>query len=112
MRTVATARFIRVSARKARLVLDQIRGRSVGEALATLRYTPRSAARLVEKVLRSAVANANEQSDTPVRNTLFVAKAWVDPGPTIKRFQPKDRGKAYPIMKRTSHLVVTLDERE
>jgi large subunit ribosomal protein L22 len=57
------------------------------------------------------VANANER-ETPARNTLYVAGAWVDPGPVIKRFQPKDRGKAYSIKKRTSHLVVTLDERE
>ena len=66
---------------------------------------------MIEKVIRSAVANATEQKHAP-RNTLFVAKAWVDPGPVIKRFQPKDRGKAYSIMKRTSHLVVTLDERK
>jgi large subunit ribosomal protein L22 len=65
---------------------------------------------MIEKVIRSAVANANEQSAAPTRNTLFVATAHVDPGPVIKRFQPKDRGKAYPIMKRTSHLVVTVDE--
>src|SRR5438034_103289 len=65
----------------------------------------------VQEDIGSAVANANEQEAAPVRNTLFVARAWVDPGPTIKRFQPKDRGKAYPIMKRTSHLVVEVDER-
>ncbi len=65
---------------------------------------------MVEKVIRSAVANANEQEVAP-RNTLYVAKAWADPGPIIKRFQPKDRGKAYPIMKRTSHLEIALDER-
>ena len=60
----------------------------------------------------AAVANANEQEAAPIRQTLYVAKAWVDAGPVIKRFQPKDRGKAYPINKRTSHLVVTIDERE
>jgi haloalkane dehalogenase len=65
----------------------------------------------VEKIIRSAVANANEQDVAP-RNTLYVAKAWADPGPIIKRFQPKDRGKAYPIKKRTSHLIVALDQRE
>jgi hypothetical protein len=67
---------------------------------------------MIEKVVRSAVANATEQEVAARRNALFVAKAWVDPGPVIKRFQPKDRGKAYPINKRTSHLVVTIDERE
>jgi large subunit ribosomal protein L22 len=66
---------------------------------------------MIEKVVRSAVANASENEDAPTRNTLFVAKAWVDPGPVIKRFQPKDRGKAYSIKKRTSHLRVTVDER-
>ena len=67
---------------------------------------------MVEKVIRSAVANASEQDTTPRRNALYVASAHVDPGPVIKRFQPKDRGKAYSIMKRTSHIVVTIDERK
>jgi large subunit ribosomal protein L22 len=107
----AKHRFARIAPRKARLVMDLIRGRDVDDALAMLRFSKKRAAVYVEKVIRSAVANANEQSTTPVRNTLYVAKAWVDPGPTIKRFQPKDRGKAYNIMKRTSHLVVSLDER-
>ena len=108
----AKHRFARIAPRKARLIMDLIRGRDVDDAISMLRFSKQRASGMVEKVIRSAVANASEQSDTPVRNTLFVAKAWVDPGPTIKRFQPKDRGKAYPIMKRTSHLVVTLDERE
>jgi large subunit ribosomal protein L22 len=67
---------------------------------------------MIEKVIRSAVANASEQEVASSRSTLFVSEARVDPGPVIKRFQPKDRGKAYPINKRTSHLVVTIDERE
>src|SRR3954464_14575414 len=108
----AKHRFARIAPRKARLVMDLIRGRDVDDALAMLRFSKKRASVMIEKVVRSAVANANEQSTTPVRNTLFVAKAWADPGPTIKRFQPKDRGKAYPIMKRTSHLVVEIDERE
>src|SRR3954447_26326001 len=107
----AKHRFARIAPRKARLVLDLVRGRDVDDALAMLRFSKKRAAVMVEKVIRSAVANANEQSATPVRNTLYVAKAWADPGPTIKRFQPKDRGKAYNIMKRTIHLVVSLDER-
>ena len=65
----------------------------------------------VEKVVRSAVANATEQDVSPKRNALYVKACWVDEGPTIKRFQPKDRGTAYSIMKRTSHLVVEVDER-
>jgi large subunit ribosomal protein L22 len=107
----AKHRFARIAPRKARLVMDLIRGRNVDDALSMLRFSKKRAAVYVEKVIRSAVANANEQSTAPIRNTLYVAKAWVDPGPTIKRFQPKDRGKAYNIMKRTSHLVVSIDER-
>ncbi|HEX3356020.1 MAG TPA: 50S ribosomal protein L22 [Tepidisphaeraceae bacterium] len=107
----AKHRFARIAPRKARLVLDLIRGRDVDDALALLRFSKKRASVMVEKVVRSAVANANEQSTTPVRNTLYVAKAWADAGPVIKRFQPKDRGKAYSIMKRTSHLIVELDER-
>jgi large subunit ribosomal protein L22 len=105
----ATHRFARIAPRKARLILDLIRGRDVEDALALLKFSKKRAAVLVDKVVRSAVANAGEQeADT---GALFVKEAWADPGPTIKRFQPKDRGKAYSIMKRTSHLVVTLDER-
>ena len=106
----ATHKFARIAPRKARLVLDLIRGRDVDDALALLKFSKKRAAVLVDKVVRSAVANAGEQeADT---GALFVKEAWADPGPTMKRFMPKDRGKAYNIMKRTSHLVVTLDERQ
>jgi large subunit ribosomal protein L22 len=104
-------RFARIAPRKARLLMDLIRGRDVDDAINMLKFSKQRASGMVEKVVRSAVANATEQSTAPSRNTLYVAKAWADPGPTIKRFQPKDRGKAYSIMKRTSHLVVTIDER-
>ena len=105
----ATHRFARIAPRKARLVMDLIRGRDVDDALAMLQFSKKRAAVLIDKVVRSAVANASEQeADT---NTLFVKECWVDPGPIIKRFQPKDRGKAYAIQKKTSHLVVALDER-
>ena len=106
----ATHKFARISPRKARLLMNLVRGRDVDDALALLRFAKQRASGMIEKVIRSAVANANE-NPVPPRNTLFVAKAWVDPGPVIKRFQPKDRGKAYPIKKRTAHLVVTVDER-
>ena len=106
----ATHRYARIAPRKARLILDLIRGRDVDDALALLKFSKKRAAVLVDKVVRSAVANAGEQeADT---GSLYVKEAWADPGPTMKRFQPKDRGKAYSIMKRTSHLVVTLDERK
>jgi large subunit ribosomal protein L22 len=108
----AKHRFARISPRKARLVMDLIRGRDVDDAITLLRFSKQRVSGMIEKVVRSAVANATEQDVAQKRNALFVAKAWVDPGPVIKRFQPKDRGKAYPIKKRTSHLVVTVDERE
>jgi large subunit ribosomal protein L22 len=105
----ATHRYARIAPRKARLVLDLIRGRDVEDALALLKFSKKRAAVLVDKVVRSAVANAGEQeADT---GALYVKEAWADPGPTMKRFMPKDRGKAYDIMKRTSHLVVSLEER-
>jgi large subunit ribosomal protein L22 len=106
----AKHRFARIAPRKARLLMDLVRGRDVDDALTLLRFSKQRASGMVEKVIRSAVANAAE-AEVPTRNTLFVSKAWVDAGPVIKRFQPKDRGKAYPINKRTSHLCVSLDER-
>ena len=103
-------RFARISPRKARLMMNLIRGRDVDDALAMLRFAKQRSSGMIEKVVKSAVANANETANPP-RNTLYVAKAWCDPGPVIKRFQPKDRGKAYPIKKRTAHLVVIVGER-
>jgi len=108
----AKHRFARISPRKARLLMDLVRGRDVDDAINLLRFSKQRVSGMIEKVIRSAVANASEQEVAQSRNTLFVAQAWVDPGPVIKRFQPKDRGKAYSIKKRTSHLVVTIDERE
>ena len=110
MRTMATARFVRVSARKARLVLDQIRGRSVSEALATLQYTPRAAARLVEKVLRSAVANAEHNHQVRDLDALRVHHAIADGGPSLKRVQPRAMGRAFFIKHRTSHLTVGVSD--
>ena len=108
----AKHRFCRISPRKARLVMDMVRGRNVDDAITMLQFSKQRACIFIEKVIRSAVANASEQSAAPSRSTLFVAEARVDAGPVIKRFQPKDRGKAYPINKRTSHLVVSVDERD
>jgi len=107
----AKHRFARISPRKARLLMNLIRGRDVDDAITLLKFSKQRSSDMIEKVVRSAVANAGEQEVAPTRNTLFVAAAWVDPGPVIKRFQPKDRGKAYSIKKRTSHLCVTVDER-
>ena len=91
--------------------MDLIRGRDVEDAITLLRFSKQRASGMIEKVVRSAVANATEQEVAARQNALYVSQAWVDAGPVIKRFQPKDRGKAYPINKRTSHLVVTIDER-
>ena len=110
MRTVARARFVRVSARKARLVLDQIRGKSVGEALATLSYTPRAAARIVEKVLRSAVANAEHNHQVRNLDDLRVVSAIADGGPSMKRVQPRAMGRAFHIRHKTSHLTIGVSD--
>ena len=110
MQTMARARFVRVSARKARLVLDQIRGKSVGDALATLEYTPRAAARLVEKVLRSAVANAEHNHQVRNLDDLRVVRAIADGGPTLKRIQPRAMGRAFAIKHRTSHLTIGVSD--
>ena len=110
MITTARARFVRVSARKARLVLDQIRGKAVGEALATLEFTPRAAARLIEKVLRSAVANAEHNHQVRNLDDLRVVKAFADGGPSLKRVQPRAMGRAFFIKHRTSHLMVAVSD--
>jgi large subunit ribosomal protein L22 len=106
----AKHRFARIAPRKARLLMDLIRGRDVDDAIAMLQFSKQRASGMIEKVVRSAVANAAEQ-EVRTQNALYVRECWVDPGPIIKRFQPKDRGKAYSILKRTSHLCVTVDER-
>jgi large subunit ribosomal protein L22 len=111
MAFISKHRFARIAPRKARRLMDLIRGRDVDDAISLLRFSKQRASGMIEKVVRSAVANAAEQ-DVQAQNALFVKECWVDPGPVIKRFQPKDRGKAYSIMKRTSHLIVKLDERE
>ncbi|TWT42245.1 50S ribosomal protein L22 [Phycisphaerae bacterium RAS1] len=105
----AKHRFARIAPRKARLVTDLIRGRRCDEAVEILRFTPKRAAYMVRKVLQSAMENANLQEAN--MNRLIVAEARVDGGPIIKRFNPKDRGRAHPIMKRTSHIVIGVAER-
>jgi large subunit ribosomal protein L22 len=106
MQTLARARFVRVSARKAQLVLEQIRDKSVGEALATLQYTPRIAARFIEKVLRSAVANAEHNHQVRDLDALRIVRATADGGPSLKRVQPRAMGRAFFIKHRTSHLTI------
>jgi len=105
----STHRFARIAPRKARLIADLIRGLRVDEAMTALEFSKKRAAWYYKAVLKSAIANAEEQ-DAEV-SALFVKESRVDEGPTIKRWRPKDRGRAHPIMKRMSHLHVVLDER-
>jgi large subunit ribosomal protein L22 len=106
----AVARFVRIAPRKVRIVTDLIRGKDVDEALAILRFTPKRGARLLEKVLRSAIANAQNNYDMDP-GALYVKRVYVDEGPTLKRYRPRRMGMAYPILKRTSHISVVLAER-
>ena len=106
-RVRAQAKWVRTSARKARLVLDHIRGRSVPEARTVLAFTPRAAAREIEKVLASAVANA-EANHGLNGDELFVHAAVVDEGPTMKRWRARARGRVARIKKRTCHITLTL----
>jgi large subunit ribosomal protein L22 len=99
----------RIAPRKARLAADMIRGKSIEQARTALKMSKRRGASLFYAALESAIANA-DQAEADVRS-LVVTDARADEGPTIKRFQPKDRGRAHPIMKRTSHLTVSVDER-
>ncbi len=108
---IATHKHSPVSPRKARLIVDMIRGKNVNAALATLRFQPQRAARMVTKVLRSAQANAmNLGVNDP--DSLYVSRAFVDDGVTIKRWRPRARGGAAPILRRRSHITVELDLEE
>ncbi|CAL9467132.1 50S ribosomal protein L22 [Nocardiopsis dassonvillei] len=110
MGTRAQARFVRVTPRKARRVVDLIRGLPADEAQAVLRFAPQSASEPVGKVLASAIANA-EHNDKLDRGTLVVERAWVDEGPTLKRIRPRGFGRAFRVTKRTSHITVVVAER-
>ncbi len=106
----AVAKFVRVSPRKARLVADHIRGRTVPEARTILAFTPRAAAREIDKVLRSAIANAESNPNLHWNgDDLVVSAVFVDEGPTIKRFQARARGRVSQILKRTCHITVRVD---
>lgn len=111
METRAVLKFVRVPPRKARLVVDLIRGQDVGQALTIVRYTPKRAARIVEKLLRSAMANAQHNDGVRDVERLFVKAATVDEGPRLKRWEPRAMGRATPIQKRTSHITIVLEER-
>lgn len=106
----ATAKYIRIAPRKVRIVMNLVRGKSVADALAILKFTPKIGADAVEKVLRSAVANAENNFDMDV-DRLFISSAFVDQGPTLKRIHPRSRGQAFKILKYTSHITVAVNEK-
>ena len=106
---VAILRYVRMSPRKTRVLVDLIRGCPVSQALALLKFTPRVAAKTVEKVLLSAIANAQQAGkEIGDVDTLRVSRAVVDGGPTLKRFQPRAQGRAFSIHKRTSHITIAV----
>ena len=110
MESRAVTRYLRIAPRKVRLVVDMIRGRRVEQALGILEFTSRRAARLIAKTVKSAVANAESNQSVDV-DRLYVKRAYVDEGPTLKRFMPRAHGRATPILKRTSHVTIVVDEK-
>jgi large subunit ribosomal protein L22 len=108
----ATARFIPVSPQKARLVADLIRGKNVNEALMTLKFTNKSSTGEIEKVVRSAVANATQKDERLDADNLYVEKAFINEGPRQKRLRPAPMGRAYRYQRRTSHITIELGERK
>jgi len=111
MRVSATAKFIRISPRKVRLVADLIAGLPVEEAAAILRFLPNAAARDVAKVLKSATANAENNHNLSAED-LFIVDAVANEGPTIKRFQPRAQGRAFPIHKPMTHITIVVADQE
>ena len=109
MEARAVLRYARISPRKARLVADMIRGKEVGLALKELRFTDKKVAPMLAKIVRSAVANA-EQKGVSNPDALYVKTTFVNEGPTVKRFMPRAMGRATKILKRTSHITVVLSE--
>lgn len=110
MQATAHARYVRLAPRKVQLILDLIRGKQVGEAIAILRHTPKSSSPVVEKLLNSAIANAeNNYSLDP--NNLVISQAYANQGPTLKRFRPRAMGRASRINKRTSHITIVVSEK-
>ena len=109
-RPQAHAKYIRISSRKVKIVIDLIRGKNVDEALAILQYTPKAAAPVVAKVLNSAIANAVNNQELN-RQNLYVAEVYANPAPTLKRYVARSRGSAPPMLKRTSHISVVLDQK-
>ena len=108
----ATAKYVRISSSKVKIVADLIRGKSAEEALAILMYTPKAAAPSMEKLLLSAIANGeNRENNAMSRGSMYVAEVYANPGPTLKRYVARSRGSASPMLKRTSHITIVLDQK-
>ena len=112
MEARATQKYIRVSPQKARLVVDLIRGKNVGDALSTLTFTKKRVTQAVEKILRSAIANAEEKAEHVDVDRLVVSAAYVNEGPRVKRVRPAPMGRAYRYQRRMSHIVIKVTEKE
>ncbi|MBR6013924.1 MAG: 50S ribosomal protein L22 [Selenomonadaceae bacterium] len=106
----AVAKFVRIAPRKVRIVMNLIRGKNVADAFAILKFTPKRGSKFIEKVLKSAVANAENNFDMDSEK-LFVSTCFVDQGPTLKRIHPRSRGQAFSILKHTSHITVMVTEK-
>jgi large subunit ribosomal protein L22 len=111
MEAKAQAKMVRISSRKVKLVIDLVRGKNIGEAFAILKLTPKAASPVVEKLLKSAVANAEHNYNMDIES-LFVKEIYVGEGPTLKRFRPRAQGRATQILKRTSHITAVVAEKE
>jgi len=109
MEARAVAKYLRISPQKTRLIADVVRGKFVGEALQILGYMPKKGARMIKKVLESALANADQNPNIDV-DILYIKKIMVDQGPQLKRFHPRAMGRAYRIQHRFSHITIVLDE--
>ena len=107
----SVAKYVRIAPRKVRIVMNLIRGKKVDDAFAILKFTPKRGARLLEKVLNSAVANAENNFDMDA-DKLYVSTCFVDQGPTLKRIHPRSRGQAFSILKHTSHITVMVAEQQ
>jgi len=111
MKARATAKYVLISPYKARLVIDLIRGKKVDEALDILRFTPKKAARIIKKVLESAIANAENNYGMDI-DKLYVSEAYVNEGPRLKRIWPRAWGRASRILRRMSHITIVVEEKE
>ena len=111
MEAKAIAKYMRISPRKMKFVCDMVRGKQVDEALAILKFHPGKGAKILEKVVKSAVANAENNFDMD-RDKLYISSVYANQGPTLKRWRPRSKGAAYKILKRSSHVGVVVKERE